>query len=45
MRNYLHIIASSMCVVNNIELHIEWIPKKELDKADFISRLIDLDDW
>ena len=50
MENDLHIIAIyknifSICVGNNIKLNIQWIPRKELDKADFIIRIIDIDDW
>ena len=50
MRNDLHIFALyknifNMCVGNNIELNIQWIQWKELDKTDFISRIIDIDDW
>ena len=28
-----------------IKLEIQWIPRTENEKADFISRLIDVDDW
>ena len=33
------------CVDNAIQLDIQWIPRSELARADFISRLIDIDDW
>ena len=26
-------------------MEVQWIPRSENEKADFISRLIDLDDW
>ena len=40
----ISIHISLTCVGNNIELIIDWIPRNELDKVDFISRLIDVDD-
>lgn len=43
----LHIITLNifnLCAANNIDLEIQWIPKNELEKADFI-RIIDIDDW
>ena len=35
----------SVCSRHNISMEIEWIPRTENDRADFISRLIDHDDW
>ena len=26
-------------------MEVQWIPRSENEKADFISRLIDVDDW
>ncbi|CAB4030460.1 Hypothetical predicted protein, partial [Paramuricea clavata] len=34
-----------ICADNAIHLEIQWIPRTEIAKADFISRLIDIDDW
>ena len=48
MRKDLHVIALKIfqfCVDNGIELEIQWIPRTKLDRADFISRIIDVDDW
>ena len=48
MRKDLHVIALTIfqfCVDNGIELEMQWIPRTELDRADFISRIIDVDDW
>ena len=48
MRHDLHIIAINifnLCAANNIKLEIQWIPRNELEKADFFSRIIDIDDW
>ena len=33
------------CTNNNIHLEVQWIPRTELERADYISRLIDVDDW
>lgn len=48
MKFDLHILALEIfqtCVVNNIKLDIEWVPRSENEKADAISRFIDTDDW
>ena len=33
------------CAKHNIRLEVQWIPRKKNEKADYISRLIDFDDW
>ncbi len=33
------------CLNNNIILEVDWIPRSKNEQADFISRLIDIDDW
>ena len=33
------------CINNNISIDIQWIPREQNVRADFISRLIDPDDW
>ena len=35
----------STCVTNFISIDIQWIPRSENEKADYISRLIDHEDW
>ena len=48
MRSNLHAIALEIfqfCANNGIELEVEWIPRTEIERADCISRIIDLDDW
>ena len=35
----------STCVTNSISIDIQWIPRSENEKADYISRLIDHQDW
>ena len=44
----LHEIALSifnLCVQNRISLDVQWVPRSANDCADFVSRLIDTDDW
>ena len=48
MKVDLHSLAIdifNICINNNVRLEVEWIPRTMNDKADFVSRLIDLDDW
>ena len=33
------------CIANNIRLEPEWIPREENQMADYISRIMDYDDW
>ena len=35
----------TLCMANQIRLEPEWIPRKENEQADFISKIIDYDDW
>ena len=42
MRFDLHRLA---CIKPQIELKIQWIPRTENEKADYISRRIDIDNW
>ena len=35
----------STCLSNNIRLEIEWISRNEDEQADYVSRIIDVDDW
>ena len=30
---------------NQISLDIQWIPRSDLERADYISRIVDIDDW
>jgi phage I-like protein len=30
---------------HNISIDVEWVPGTNNDKADYISRIIDYDDW
>ena len=48
MKLDLHRLAIKIfqfCAKHNIRLEVQWIPRWEKEKADYISRLIDFDDW
>lgn len=48
MKRELHEIAIAIfewCARHEIHLEIQWIPRTELERADYVSRLIDIDDW
>ena len=34
-----------ICLAYKISLDIQWVPRNEVAKADFISLFIDVDDW
>ncbi|CAC5387767.1 unnamed protein product [Mytilus coruscus] len=33
------------CLIHNISIDVVWVPRTLNEKADFISRIIDYDDW
>ena len=44
----LHALAISIfefCIRNNIELSVQWIPRSLNQKADSVSKFMDIDDW
>lgn len=48
MRRDLQEIAINifqLCIRNNISIDIQWVPREQNVRADYISRLIDPDDW
>ena len=48
MKLDLHRLAGKifqLCAEHNIGLEVQWIQRTESEKADYISRLIDFDDW
>jgi hypothetical protein len=48
MKEDLQAVAYSifvLCMENAISLEIEWIPRTENEKADYLSRIVDFDDW
>ena len=48
MQFSLHTLAISIfefCIRNNIELSVQWIPRSLNQKADSVSKFMDIDDW
>jgi len=48
MKLGLHKMArriSDICIRPGIHLEVQWIPRTSNQQADYISRLIDADDW
>ncbi|XP_068203660.1 uncharacterized protein [Palaemon carinicauda] len=48
MKKHLQDIAIEIfrvCTRNSIMLELEWVPRSENDKADYLSRIVDNDDW
>ena len=48
MRMHLHVLALAvrkLCISNNLNLFMEWIPRSLNDRADYLSRVRDIDDW
>ena len=48
MKLDLHRLAIKIfqsCAKHQIQLDVQWIPRTDNEKADYISRLIDIDDW
>ena len=48
MKLDLHRLAFKIfqsCAEHSIRLEVQWIPRTENEKADYISRLVDFDDW
>ncbi|XP_072014262.1 uncharacterized protein [Amphiura filiformis] len=41
----LSIDIASFCREENIDLHVQWVPREENTLADSLSREIDFDDW
>lgn len=33
------------CLENSIVLDVEWLPRSENDRADYLSKIVDKDDW
>jgi len=34
-----------LCISYSVHLDIEWIPRTENDQADYLSQIVDYDDW
>ena len=48
MKRHLHELAIQIykfACQNSIDIFMEWIPRKENERADLLSRIVDRDDW
>ena len=48
MKEHLHQLAVDIfhtAKENNIEIEVEWIPRLLNEKADYLSKIVDFDDW
>ena len=48
MKEHLHQLAVDIfhkAKENNIEIEVEWIPRSLNEKADYLSKIVDFDDW
>lgn len=48
MKPDLHDLAMDIyriCIINGITIEVEWIPRRENEQADLLSRFFDFDDW
>ena len=48
MKEHLHQLAVDIfhtAKENNIEIEVEWIPCSSNEKADYLSKIVDFDDW
>ena len=44
----LHLLASDVfffCYNYGINLEVDWVPRSLNDKADYLSKIVDFDDW
>ena len=48
MKEHLHILALDIFQTakdNNIDIEVEWIPRTQNERADYLSKIVDYDDW
>ena len=48
MKSDLQVIAINifkLCLAHSIQLQVEWVPRSENDRADYLSKLVEKDDW
>ena len=47
-KQHLHQLAIqifNLCLVSHVELQVQWLPRTANQKADYLSRIVDPDDW
>ena len=48
MKEHLHILALDIFQTakdNNVDIEVEWIPRTQNERADYLSKIVDYDDW
>ena len=48
MKEHLHALALDIFQTakdNNIDMEVEWIPRTQNERADYLSKIVDYDDW
>ena len=48
MKEHLHILALDIFQTakdNKIDIEVEWIPRTQNERADYLSKIVDYDDW
>ena len=48
MKEHLHILALDIFQTakdNKIDIEVEWIPRTQNERADYLSEIVDYDDW
>ena len=48
MKEHLNILALDIFQTakdNNIDIEVEWIPRTQNERADYLSKIVDYDDW
>ena len=38
-------VWSKICVLHGIYIKPEWVPRSRNEQADYLSRIVDFDDW
>ena len=48
MKEHLHILALDIFQTakdNKVDIEVEWIPRTQNERADYLSKIVDYDDW
>ena len=48
MKEHLHILALDIFQTakdNKIDIEVEWIPRTQNEREDYLSKVVDYDDW
>jgi len=45
LQDYVSNGTNEVCVHHGISIEAEWVPRYSNEQADYLSRLVDIDDW